>query len=59
MFAKAIITKLPNGRFHFVGRVPAELLGAAFDTVEAAKIAAIDVMIARGEAFPVDVQAID
>jgi predicted PP-loop superfamily ATPase len=58
MFKKSIITKTPTGRFHFVGRVHEKLMNVAFDTIEDAKIAAVDVMIETGETFPVDVQAV-
>lgn len=57
MFTKAIIHATHTGKFVFVGRVPAELLNKAFDTVEDAKEAAIDVMMARGETFPVGIAA--
>ena len=58
MFKKTIITKAPSGRFHFVGRVHKDLMDKSFDTVDEAKVAAIDVMMEIGETFPVDVQAI-
>lgn len=58
-FTKAIITKAPTGRFIFVGRVPAALASGVYDTLDEAKIAAIDAMIACGETFPIDVQSID
>lgn len=59
MFKISIITKTPTGRFHFVGRVHADLRGVSFDTIEDAKAAAIDVMMKIGETFPVDVQSVD
>jgi predicted PP-loop superfamily ATPase len=58
MFKKSIITRAPSGRFHFVGRVHVSLMNSYFDTIEDAKIAAMNVMIETGETFPVDVQAI-
>lgn len=51
----AIIIDTPNGRFVFVGRVPEGLHNKVFDTIDEAKIAAVDVMIATGQTFPVDV----
>jgi hypothetical protein len=59
MFKKCIITKAPSGKFHLVGRVPGSLMHKAFDSVDDAKVACVDVMIEMGESFPVDVQAID
>lgn len=55
MFKKAIITTTPTGKFHFVGRVHADLCNRTFDTVADAKVAAIDVMISTGNTFPVGV----
>lgn len=55
MFKAASIIKAPSGRFIFVGRVPAELCNVAFNTIDAAKIAAVDCMIEHGESFPVNV----
>jgi hypothetical protein len=58
MFTKTIITKSPNGKFIFVGRVPASLMGKSFENLEDAKIATIDNMIETGDTYPVDVQCI-
>ena len=51
----AIIIDYPSGRFGFVGRVPEGLHGKSYDTVQDAKVAAIDLMMATGETFPVDI----
>lgn len=55
MFKKAIIIKAPSGKFIFVGRVPAKLCKTSYDTIDAAKVAAMDCMIEEGETFPVGV----
>jgi len=55
MFKAAVITKAPTGKFVFVGRVPAALCNTHYDTLEAAKIAAVDCMMEHGETFPVNV----
>lgn len=52
----AIIITYPTGRFGFVGRVPEQLHGKSFPTSDAAKIAAIDVMLETGETFPVAIE---
>lgn len=58
MFTKSIITKTPKGNYHFVGRVHKDLMDKSFKTIDDAKVAAMDIMIETGEAFPVDVQAV-
>jgi hypothetical protein len=45
MFKAAVITKAPTGKFIFVGRVPAALCNTRYDTLDAAKIAAVDCMM--------------
>lgn len=56
MFKTSIIIKAPTGRFVFVGRVHESLCNKSFATLEDAKVAAIDCMMAIGETFPVNVQ---
>lgn len=56
MFKTSTIIKAPTGRFVFVGRVHESLLNKSFETLEDAKVAAIDCMMAIGETFPVNVQ---
>jgi hypothetical protein len=53
MFKTTTIMKTPSGRYSFVGRVHKSLSNASFDTLEEAKIAAIDCMLEIGETFPV------
>ena len=53
MFKKTTIMKTPNGRFSFVGRVHESLFNKSYETIEDAKIAAIDCMMKIGETFPV------
>jgi hypothetical protein len=55
MFKAAVITKAPTGKFIFVGRVPEALCNTRYDTLDAAKIAAVDCMMEHGETFPVNV----
>jgi len=55
MFTTTVIMKTPSGRFSFVGRVHESLLRSSFETLEDAKVAAIDCMLKIGETFPVDV----
>ena len=55
MFKAAVITKAPTGKFIFAGRVPAALCNTRYDTLEEAKIAAVDCMMEHGETFPVNV----
>ena len=55
MFKSSTIIKAPSGRFVFVGRVHAMLCNKAFDTLDEAKEAAVDCMLAIGETFPVAV----
>lgn len=54
MFNAATIIQSPTGKFIFVGRVPELLCNASYDTLDAAKIAAIDCMMQLGETFPVN-----
>ena len=53
MFKATTILKTPSGRYSFVGRVHESLLRSSFETLEEAKIAAIDCMLETGETFPV------
>ena len=57
MFNAATIIQAPTGKFIFVGRVPELLFYASYDTLDAAKIAAIDCMMQTGETFPVNVSS--
>ena len=58
MFKTCVITPTPKGNYHFVGRVPESLLHVSFKTLDEAKIAAFDAMLAMGQTFPVSVQAV-
>ena len=55
MFTAATIIQAPTGKFIFVGRVPEALCNTRYETIEDAKVAAIDLMIAENETFPVNV----
>lgn len=55
MFKAAVIIKAPTGKFVFAGRVPAALCNTRYDTLDAAKIAAVDCMMEHGETFPANV----
>jgi len=57
MFKVTTIIKAPSGRFVFVGRVHEILCNKSFNTIEDAKCAAVDCMLAIGETFPVAVSA--
>ena len=56
MFKSAVIIKAPSGKFIFVGRIPEALCNTYYDTLDAAKIAAVDCMMEHGETFPVNVE---
>lgn len=53
MFTKTIIFKAPSGKFIFVGRVHESLINKSYDTIEDAKVAAVDCQLEIGEMFPV------
>ena len=55
MFNAATVIKAPSGKFIFVGRVPEPLVNSTYETLDAAKVAAIDCMMQSGETFRVNV----
>ena len=55
MFKAATIIQAPTGKYIFVGRVPGALCNTRYETIEDAKVAAIDLMMAENQTFPVNV----